>query len=160
MSEKIKSNKLIIYSDQMAADCPVCDGLINEETPLVLTTYPDYVRKKCPWCYSPLEITVIMRNKELGYVPGELKFIAHAVIDGKIEVVGDGHYWLPEGQGDYTNCYPVRVSSEGIHYKRKITDKRACVCDGTTYYAYFECENIHNTNVTLYLKKENKSETV
>jgi len=79
MSEEKRNNVLKVYFDQLTADCPLCDGLIDENTPLILPKLPviDYnckppcvsilledKRVKCPWCHSSLEVTVYYKERK------------------------------------------------------------------------------------------------
>ena len=83
------------------------------------------------------------------YKPSELKF--SATYNGEIVKAGD--YWLPDERAGYWNCYPVRISSMGIHYTRKLKpDSEHITCsDGRTYYDSWESECIQSEGVSLSL---------
>lgn len=89
-----------------------------------------------------------------GYDPSELKF--YAVYDGKR--VDDGDYWLPKEVENHfqliaspSTCYPVKVSSAGIHYKMKLAEIDTINHGGQTFYATWESECVHCAGVTLFL---------
>lgn len=88
-------------------------------------------------------------NQAHGYAPAELKF--YAMHKGKR--VKDGDYWLPEGRATPSDCYPVRVSSLGIHYTQRLATDCDYIehSDGRTYYGSWELEAIHTQDVTIYL---------
>ena len=88
-------------------------------------------------------------NQSNGYAPAELKF--YAMYKGKR--VNDGDYWLPEGRATPSDCYPVRVSSLGIHYTQRLAADSDYIehSDGRTYYGSWEWEAIHSQDVTIYL---------
>jgi hypothetical protein len=88
-------------------------------------------------------------NQSNGYAPAELKF--YAMCKGKR--VNDGDYWLPEGRATPSDCYPVRVSSLGIHYTQRLAADSDYIehSDGRTYYGSWEWEAIHSQDVTIYL---------
>ncbi len=88
-------------------------------------------------------------NQVNGYAPAELKFYAMH----NSQRVNDGDYWLPEGRATPSDCYPVRVSSLGIHYTQRLAADRDYIehSDGRTYYGSWEWEAIHSQDVTIYL---------
>ena len=67
-------------------------------------------------------------------------------------VVNDGDFWLPDGRGDFRNCYTVRVSSIGIHYSKKLLgggERDEIEENGSTYYRNWECERVHSEGVSI-----------
>jgi hypothetical protein len=84
------------------------------------------------------------------YYPAELKF--YAIHKGKR--VEDGDYWLPEGGSNPCDCYPVRVSSLGIHYTQRLVadDEYIERSDGRMY--YWEYEAIHAQDVIIHLHNQ------
>jgi hypothetical protein len=90
------------------------------------------------------------------YAPSELRFYA----DYKGQRVNDGDYWLPNtlandwGQKACpNNCYPVRISSLGIHYTQRCHDDDDYIehSDGRTYYGSWESSQVHSEGVNLFL---------
>jgi len=73
--EKEASNVLDVFENQLFAQCPLCDGCISAETPLAppklptmnenttLFAFVEDSRMRCPWCSSPLEVTVHFRER-------------------------------------------------------------------------------------------------
>lgn len=83
--------------------------------------------------------------------PGHLKF--EAIVNGV--TIKDGDYWLPyERNADPSICYPVKISSLGIHYIKKVKGNSVRVeIDGKkmNFYDDFEDEQLFDAGVELIL---------
>lgn len=86
--------------------------------------------------------------QERCYTPSELKF--YAVYKGKRVI--DGDLWLPDERGCNFNCYPVKISSMGIHYTRRMRSGSGHLThsDGRTYYEDWESERVQAKGVSLF----------
>ena len=93
---------------------------------------------------------VRMEDGKLYYAPYELKF--SAIFNGQI--INEGDFWLPDEKGGQWNCYPVKISSMGIHYTRKIKSDSGYLThsNGKTYYADWENEGVHSREVSLFME--------
>lgn len=90
------------------------------------------------------------------YRPSQLKF--YAIYKGNL--VEDGDYWVPNTlENDWHqkagphNCYPVKISSLGIHYTPRLRNQHDYIehSDGRTYYGSWESECVHAEDVALVL---------